>query len=148
MSLGVILETAANTILLVEDDEDILSALADLLRDEGYRVETAGDGEDALAQLRGGLTPSLILLDLMMPVMNGYEFRREQRADRALAAIPTLVLTASVDARIDEMQVQGWLPKPPDLDALLAAIARWVRPATVQASNEHQEAPRALTSAA
>src|SRR5689334_6104245 len=92
MSWGAILETDMDTILVVDDDEDILEALRDLLRDEGYDVVAARDGRTALERLRGGLRPRLILLDLMMPTMNGYEFRREQRADPALAGIPTIVV--------------------------------------------------------
>src|SRR5512132_4356371 len=87
-------------ILIVEDDVDVRDALMQVLEFEGYRVTGASNGEEALAALRAGGRPSLILLDLMMPVMNGSQFRAAQLADRALAAIPVIVLSA--DAGLEE----------------------------------------------
>ena len=75
------------TILVVEDDHDIQSALASILREEGLHVATASDGAEALALLRQGLRPAVILLDLMMPVMNGAEFRAAQLQDPELAEL-------------------------------------------------------------
>lgn len=84
-----------HAILVVDDDDDIRELLAEVLRDEGYRVTTARNGSDALTQLRaGGTLPSLILLDLMMPVMNGFEFLAACRSDPALARIPVAVISA------------------------------------------------------
>jgi CheY-like chemotaxis protein len=112
-------------ILLVEDDHAILESLAELLEEEGYRVTSARNGAQALALLRAAALPDAILLDLMMPGMDGYEFRRHQLADRTFAEIPTLVLTAgAVDARLRALKVQGWLKKPINLEALFAALAR------------------------
>ncbi len=112
-------------LLIIEDDPDVSDALASVLRDEGYRVVTAANGAEGLRRLRDGEAPCLILLDLMMPVMDGYRFRAEQRRDPALTGIPVLVLTAGMhDARIDEMSVAGELHKPIDLEVLLDAVAQ------------------------
>src|SRR5687768_7389253 len=92
------------TVLLVEDDSDIRETVGEVLGDHGYRVVTAGHGADALAQLRDGARPDVILLDLMMPVMDGAAFRSEQKADPELAAIPVIVMTALASAR----EAPGW----------------------------------------
>jgi two-component system phosphate regulon response regulator PhoB len=82
-------------ILIVEDDKYILSAFQDLLNDEGYSVSTASNGQEALDILRASdQLPNLILLDWMMPVKDGLEFRREQSADASLAKIPTVMMSA------------------------------------------------------
>jgi CheY-like chemotaxis protein len=82
-------------ILLVDDDDDIRESLAEVLEDKGFEVRTAANGEDGLAVLRAHDDhPSVILLDLMMPVMDGYTFLAEKRADPALADIPVAVITA------------------------------------------------------
>ena len=82
------------TILLVEDDFDVREALAETLRDEGYAVECAVDGVQALDYLRGGGRPGLILLDLMMPRMSGSEFRMVQKVDPQLADLPVVLISA------------------------------------------------------
>jgi two-component system chemotaxis response regulator CheY len=114
------------TILLVEDDYDVREALVETLRDRGYEVETAGDGEQALKVLRQGLRPGLILLDLMMPRMNGSEFRVVQRTDPELSSLPVVLLSA--DGRLDEkaqsLKVAGAIRKPIDLDQLFGVIER------------------------
>jgi len=114
------------SILLVEDDFDVREALVETLRDRGYAVESAADGEQALQLLRGGARPGLILLDLMMPRMSGSEFRLAQLVDPALAALPVVLLSA--DGRMEEkavsLKVQGAIRKPIDLDELFAVIER------------------------
>ena len=77
------------SILLVEDDADIRDAIAYLLTDEGYEVACASNGREALSYLHDGLTPSLILLDMMMPGMDGISFREAQALEPALASIFT-----------------------------------------------------------
>jgi two-component system chemotaxis response regulator CheY len=113
-------------ILLVEDDVDVREALVEALSDRGYAVETAGDGLVALQVLRGGKRPGVILLDLMMPRMDGVEFRTAQRADPKLADLPVVLLSA--DARIEEkaraMKVQDAIRKPIDLEQLYRVIER------------------------
>ena len=109
--------------LIVEDDADIRESLGDALEFYGYEVATAENGWDALRLLRSGLDPEVILLDLVMPVMNGWQFRKLQLADPSLAAIPVVVVSASApgDARPDRH-----LSKPFGIDDLLAAVAALV----------------------
>ena len=117
--------TASLTVLLVEDDTDIREAVGEVLTDHGYRVVTAGHGAAALERLRDGTRPDVILLDLMMPVMDGATFRATQKADPALAGIPVVVMTALATARDapEWADVAAFLTKPIKLDALLAALA-------------------------
>jgi CheY-like chemotaxis protein len=120
------------TILLVEDDFDVREALAETLREEGYDVDCANDGLEALAYLRGGGKPGLILLDLMMPRMSGSDFRMAQSKDPALAHFPVVLLSA--DGRMREKAVTlgaaGAIRKPIDLPELIEVIERF-RLATV-----------------
>ena len=113
------------TIMVVEDDADIAEAVATTLEDDGYAVIVATNGQEALDKLRdGALRPRLILLDLMMPVMDGWQFRAAQTADPGLAQIPVILLSAHVDVRAAANQIAavGWLKKPVDLGELLTAI--------------------------
>jgi CheY-like chemotaxis protein len=112
-------------VLIVDDDPDVAAVLADLLQLEGFSVASALDGAAALAQLRDGLRPCAILLDLMMPVMDGWAFRADQLADPALAPIPVLVTSAggfTREAITDQMGAVGYLPKPFSEIDFLAAI--------------------------
>ena len=113
------------SILVVEDDPDTRDALAAVLETEGYDVAKASDGQEALGQLRTSATPSLILLDLYMPVMNGWAFRAEQLRDPKLASIPVVVLSADsrVANRAADLGAAGWVGKPIDFDRLLALVA-------------------------
>ncbi|WP_437526214.1 response regulator [Sorangium sp. So ce726] len=111
------------TVLIVDDDPGVVDALTLLLSDEGYRVVTASNGRAALSYLAQHEAPGIILLDMMMPTMDGYAFRVEQRRHPALAAIPVVVMTAGAQsARVDEMCATGFLSKPVDVDALLALL--------------------------
>ncbi len=116
----------AKCVLIVDDDDDIRETITIVLEDEGYSVASAANGEEALAYLRAGTTslPQLILLDLMMPVMDGIEFRAEQQKDPRLAAIPVVVITASgnATARAKTMRANAMIQKPIALDTLLATI--------------------------
>jgi CheY-like chemotaxis protein len=112
-------------ILLIEDDEDIRASTAELLAYEGFSVVEAEDGSAGLAQLRRGLAPSLILLDLMMPGLTGWGFRREQLADPQLRGIPVLVITASGlsdNALKQDLGDVGLVRKPFGAEALLTEI--------------------------
>src|SRR5436309_3349023 len=93
-------ETARGCILVVDDDVDIRTIIRLVLELHGYRVMDAGDGKEALLRLRQGQLPCLILLDLMMPGMNGWQFRHAQENDLALAQIPVVVLSGG--ARVAE----------------------------------------------
>ena len=114
-------------VLVVDDDFDIRETLREVLVEEGYRVDTARDGREALAYLKSHPPPCVILLDLMMPGMNGAEFRRAQRADPALLQIPVVAISASRDlaAFAGELDDVEHLPKPIQLDVLLDTIARY-----------------------
>ena len=105
-------------ILVVEDDFDLREALKELLESRGFKVESAADGLEALLLLRGGTTPCVILLDLTMPIMNGWEFRAEQTADPHLAAIPTIIVSAAGKEAMRDLHPDGTVPKPIDLDKL------------------------------
>jgi len=120
----------AQTILLVEDDAAAREALSDILRDEGYAVQTAENGRQALAYLESAARPCLILLDLVMPVMDGWEFRERQLAATELSAIPVVVLTATAGKGVAGVDAKDILRKPIDFDALLRRVeAHCVRPA-------------------
>jgi CheY-like chemotaxis protein len=111
-------------VLVVEDEPDIRALLVGLLEADGYRALSAAEGGEALRLLQTmPVLPCLILLDLMMPGMNGFEFRTAQRRDKRLASVPVVVLTAygqSLDgARLGDVDL---LQKPIDLDVLLALI--------------------------
>lgn len=114
-------------ILVVEDDRDIRESLIEVLEDEGYVVASAGDGREALDLLQhASPPPELIVLDLMMPVMSGYQFREEQLKRPAFAAIPVLVVTADANARAkaESLAVAGFVRKPLEIVALLDLVRR------------------------
>jgi CheY-like chemotaxis protein len=114
-------------ILVVEDDSDLRRSLAEVLEDEGCEVSCAKDGADALKQL-DGLAPHAILLDLTMPVMDGWTFRSRQRSDPRLAGIPTVVISAAypgdMRAVAAELAPDAYLAKPFELGELIAALKR------------------------
>jgi len=112
---------AVPMILVVDDDDDIREMIAEALVLDGYRVSTAPNGKVALEQARAHRL-DLIILDLMMPVMNGWQFLEAQREDPDLATIPVVVVTATLDAQVEGAAML--LRKPFDLDALLTTVAR------------------------
>jgi CheY-like chemotaxis protein len=112
------------SVLIVEDDRDTREMLGRFLELEGFDVQTAANGELALKALQAEDPPSVIILDLMMPVMNGWQFRRAQQSDPNLSQIPVVVVTAAgVREDIPAINADGWLSKPVDFDRLLATIA-------------------------
>jgi CheY-like chemotaxis protein len=111
-------------VMIVDDDAEIREAFAELLGDEGYQVITAGHGGEALAKLRAGARPCVILLDLMMPVMNGRQFFVERDKDPALAAIPTVVISAGDGAAQAAAFGAEYLAKPIRFDRVLDVIER------------------------
>lgn len=110
-------------ILLVDDDEDIRDALSSLLSDEGYRVECVANGREALAFLSESQSPPrLILLDWMMPVMDGQSFLAVQEQTPSIASIPVVVISAAGKGRLSDIRDRLVLPKPLDLRQLLAVV--------------------------
>ena len=115
----------AAPVLVVEDDPDQRDAVTLALEGEGYRVVHAATGLEALDLLHGGTRPCLILLDLMMPEMDGVQFRGEQLKSDELARIPVVVLSAFGQAtRAKYLRVAEYLRKPVELDQLLAVVER------------------------
>jgi CheY-like chemotaxis protein len=106
-------------ILVIDDDSDIREVVGEALQFAGYEVATARDGREGLEQARS-FRPTLILLDLMMPGMSGWEFRAAQLRDAALAAIPVVVVTAL--GHDPDIQVHAVLAKPFRLEDLLAQV--------------------------
>ena len=107
-------------VLVVDDDPDILDALSEILEVEGYEVQRARNGREALQRIEQDM-PDLVLLDLMMPVMDGWEFARSLAPG---ARPPIIVLSAdrNVSAKAREIGALGWLAKPFELSELLAAV--------------------------
>jgi CheY-like chemotaxis protein len=109
-------------VLIVEDDEDLREMMAQLLTLEGYDAATVANGREALEYLHNASTPSVILLDLMMPVMDGWEFRRQLEADPTLAPVPVIVLSALDQVRAVNIHAAAFLKKPLDFDRLLDLV--------------------------
>ena len=114
-------------ILLVEDDADITDAMTDVLTDHGHQVQAARNGKEALVLLATGALPQLIFLDLMMPLMNGSEFRQAQLKDPRLAKIPVVIVSAdrNVAARAEELGVAAFLVKPTTPQKVLDAAEKY-----------------------
>ena len=116
------------SILIVEDDQAIAESLQELLETEGYRVKLAANGRKALEFLRKTTTtlPNLIVLDLMMPQMDGYQFRAEQEMDPRLSLIPVVLMTADghIEAKTFKIGAKAYLNKPLDVDQVLAAVSK------------------------
>lgn len=124
---------ASGSILIVDDDDVFVDLLANLLSAAGYSIRSAPNGLVALNMLRA--QPSqyvLVLLDLMMPRMDGWQFRREQLDDPTIAPVPVVVLSAHAVAHRDEgpvgMSADASVPKPFVVDALLEVVARFATP--------------------
>jgi CheY-like chemotaxis protein len=131
---------ANNRILLVDDDADLRESLAEALEEAGYKVDRAGNGQEALEKLRshtGPERPAAVLLDLLMPVMNGWQFCQLKRSDPAVADIPVIAMSGAVsrDPRSPYyIEVEDFLAKPVQFDDLLHKLRAMVarpRPALV-----------------
>jgi CheY-like chemotaxis protein len=121
-------DDSTKCVLVVEDDDDVGPLLAEALEAGGFRAQVVGDGLRAIEYLRNGngKCPDLILLDMMMPVMDGWGFRREQEKMPEVANIPVVVLTADGDARekASSVRAQGYLGKPVSVEDLLNEVER------------------------
>jgi CheY-like chemotaxis protein len=111
-------------ILVVDDNADVRDMLAHALEIAGYAVETARDGREALARMRREPQPRLVVLDLYMPVLDGFGVREEQLREPRLAAIPVLIYSGHHDVRqaARRMGVDGYFAKPFDLDEILGLV--------------------------
>ena len=110
------------TVFIVEDDADTREMLGRFLELEGFHVETAENGRQALERLEAGTPACVILLDLMMPVMDGWQFRHEQIQRASLAKIPVIVVSAAGRERLEQIDANAYLSKPVDLEELLECI--------------------------
>ncbi|MDQ5857026.1 MAG: response regulator [Acidobacteriota bacterium] len=115
------------TVLVVDDDKDLLNVLREVIEEEGYRVLTAQNGEVALELLRSGEDPCMILLDLKMPGMDGHEFRRRQLAEPRFAAIPVVGFTGLENGEevAHQLTLASVLRKPVHLHHLLETVAHY-----------------------
>jgi CheY-like chemotaxis protein len=115
------------TVLVVEDDYAVQEYLLFVLEEAGYNVALANNGLDALRYLEAHPPPSLILLDLMMPVINGWAFRAAQQREPTLAAIPVVMMSAGTKDEIHAhaLGVAAYIAKPMSPDALVAAVSRY-----------------------
>ena len=111
-------------VFLIEDDPAIRESLVGILEDEGYEVSSAENGQDALRRLHTERAPDIIVLDLRMPVMDGWEFRAIQKDDPRLGRIPVVAMSADRSPQAVTISAQAYLRKPLDVDELLRAIER------------------------
>jgi two-component system, chemotaxis family, chemotaxis protein CheY len=105
-------------VLIIDDDRDIREVLGDVLADEGFTIEAAWNGAEALKRLQAGFRPDVIILDLMMPVMDGMAFQKELKQNPELASIPVIGVTAAPSFDTDFETLR----KPLKLDALISRI--------------------------
>lgn len=126
------------TLLLVDDDADIRETYGLALQDAGYEVVAAATGAEALDKLRSGVRPDLIVLDQMMPLVNGREFRALQLSDPALASVPVLLLTGAMRMQplVDDMMPVAALQKPVGYTELLSAIRSALKKAQHEQRND------------
>ena len=124
-------EGSNKLVMIVDDDRDVRDSVCEALEDHGYQTIGASHGKEALELLRSSAAkPCIIVLDMMMPVMDGWAFRAAQREDSTLSSIPVLVLTAhsSASETAHEMGAVGFLRKPVSLQELLTAVEQACRP--------------------
>lgn len=115
-------------VMIIEDSKDIQSLIGELYSGKGYRVECASNGQEALDKLKSSAElPALILLDIGMPVMDGFQFRVEQEKDSVLTEIPVVVLTGDVDAEAQSIRMgaHGHLRKPFSAKTLFNTVEKY-----------------------
>jgi CheY-like chemotaxis protein len=117
-------KAADPTILIIDDDMGSRKALAEVLTDEGYSVATASDGADGLTYLREGHRPKVVLLDLMMPGVDGWDFRAEQKRDEDLRSIPVIAISAAGKL----LDADHTLRKPINIETLLNLLKTLLEP--------------------
>jgi CheY-like chemotaxis protein len=136
------------SILIVEDNDDIRETLEQVLKMEGYRVYAVSNGRDALAALKRAEGPSLILLDMMMPVMNGWEFLEVQKNDHVLATLPVVVVSAlgaaaALASKKEPVPAVGYIKKPIALNPLMEIVQQYCGKGDEAISREAFAAPDA-----
>lgn len=112
-------------ILVVDDEPSLVEAISSVLEDEGYSVTTARDGLAALRALHDGLRPCLAILDLMMPIMSGWELRAAMLADPTLADIPVAIVSAYARGEMGILQPSAILQKPFELKEIIELADRY-----------------------
>jgi CheY-like chemotaxis protein len=130
-SFGAGPEARRYSILIVDDDDAIREALEDVLSDEGYHVVGMSDGQQALTYLQAEQRPSAMLVDLWMPVMDGWKFLEAVLDDPRFSRIPLIVLTAARDQRARDLRVSEVLTKPVQLQQVLAVLERLTKASRV-----------------
>jgi two-component system response regulator MprA len=116
-----------HVLLIVEDDDDLRESLAELIALRGFKTVAVANGREALDKLVGGLTPCLIILDLMLPDVSGWEFRERQLAIPELSRIPVLIMSGANDlaSHAKQLQAIAFLPKPISFDLLFRMLATY-----------------------
>ena len=116
-------------VLIVEDDPDIRETIAQVLEEEGYPSEVASNGKEALAKLSENARFGLILLDLMMPVMDGWQFRAAMQRDPNMSGIPVVVISADGDVqrKASSIKASGYVRKPVAIHQLLAVVEHYCK---------------------
>ncbi|KTD63549.1 sigma 54-dependent response regulator [Legionella santicrucis] len=121
-----LLEKNEKFILLIEDNNSVREALVWTLEYAGYLVATVRNGEEALSFLENNPLPFVIFLDLMMPVLDGFEFREKKRTNQQIKNIPTIIASAKTNLeKVERMQYESFLPKPFELNNLLELIRKY-----------------------
>ena len=113
------------TVFVVEDDIDTRDMMGRFLELEGFSVELAANGKQALERLNAGIHPCVILLDLMMPVMDGWQFRSQQVGTRRSPSIPVIVVSAAGKDRMADIQADATFPNLSNLELLLAEVTQY-----------------------
>jgi len=114
----------ASSVLVVDDDPNLVRLMSKFLKLEGFSPVPAANGQEALAYLRGGGDASVILLDLRMPVMDGWTFRQEQRQDPVIAGIPIVILSGVDSERVHELDAAASFHKPVSFPEVVGVVRR------------------------
>jgi DNA-binding response OmpR family regulator len=128
-SLGELMPTEPTYVLLIEDDIDIAEAIESVFQLENIRYQSMKDGQRALDYLNStDQNPSLIIMDVMMPLLNGFEFRKKQLSNKKIANIPTIAMSATSDfEKIDAGHFNEFIKKPIDIDQFIDLIKKYLR---------------------
>jgi PleD family two-component response regulator len=127
-SLGELMPTEPTYVLLIEDDIDIAEAIESVFHLENIRYQSMKDGQSALDYLNStDLNPSLIILDVMMPLLNGLEFRKKQLSNKKIANIPTIAMSATSDfEKVDAGHFNEFIKKPIDIEQFIDLIKKYL----------------------